>query len=160
MLIAVIGLLAAFIASAICILVHLQGLRWLLYTVQHGRRRFRHPLQIVLFVIFTLHLLEVMIYAAVIAIVESLGFGTLAGAVPTGADWFIDHIYFSLAAYTTLGLGDIVPHGAIRLITGVEALNGLLLVAWSATFTYLMMERLWTNDLPKDADGNDDLPTD
>ena len=26
---------------------------------------------------------------------------------------------------------------------GVEALNGLLLIGWSASFTYLAMERYW-----------------
>ena len=29
------------------------------------------------------------------------------------------------------------------MIAGVEALNGLLLIGWSASFTYLAMERYW-----------------
>jgi hypothetical protein len=31
----------------------------------------------------------------------------------------------------------------MRLVSGVEALNGLLLIGWSASFTYLAMERYW-----------------
>ena len=35
-------------------------------------------------------------------------------------------VYFSLVAYTTLGLGDIVPAKAWRVLSGMEAANGLL----------------------------------
>jgi hypothetical protein len=31
----------------------------------------------------------------------------------------------------------------MRLITGIEALNGLLLIGWSASFTYLAMQKFW-----------------
>jgi hypothetical protein len=40
-------------------------------------------------------------------------------------------------------LGDIAPLGPVRLLAGVEALNGLLMIAWSASFTYLSMENFW-----------------
>ncbi len=42
-------------------------------------------------------------------------FGTLEEAV-----------HFSLAAYTTLGLGDVIPAPEWRLLGGMEAANGLL----------------------------------
>lgn len=35
-------------------------------------------------------------------------------------------VYFSLVAYTTLGLGDLVPSSEWRLLAGMEAANGLL----------------------------------
>ncbi len=35
------------------------------------------------------------------------------------------------------------PSGAIRLLAGTEALTGLVLIAWSASFTYLEMARHW-----------------
>jgi hypothetical protein len=35
-------------------------------------------------------------------------------------------VHFSLAAYTTLGLGDVVPARQWRLLAGMEAANGLL----------------------------------
>jgi hypothetical protein len=60
-----------------------------------------------------------------------------------GPGWFEDHFHFSIASYTTLGIGDIIAEGPIRIIAGIEALNGLVLVAWSASFTYIAMERLW-----------------
>ncbi|MEO6299509.1 MAG: potassium channel family protein [Paracoccaceae bacterium] len=37
-----------------------------------------------------------------------------------------ESVYFSLAAYTTLGLGDVVPTHEWRLLAGMEAANGFL----------------------------------
>jgi hypothetical protein len=31
----------------------------------------------------------------------------------------------------------------MRLIAGIESLNGLVLIGWSASFTYLTMEEFW-----------------
>jgi len=56
---------------------------------------------------------------------------------------FFDCLYFSVVTYTSLGFGDQVPVAHARLIAGVEALNGLLLIGWTASFTYLAMERYW-----------------
>ena len=56
---------------------------------------------------------------------------------------FLDCLYFSVVTYTSLGFGDQVPLSHARLISGVESLNGLLLIGWSASFTYLAMERYW-----------------
>ncbi|RVQ67198.1 two pore domain potassium channel family protein [Croceicoccus ponticola] len=128
--------------------MHFFGLRWLAWLVQHREPKVRRPLLVVLFTIFTLHLVEVLLFAILLALIEAGGFGRLMGATYGGAGWFVDHFYFSIASYTTLGLGDIVPHGAIRMVAGLEALAGLVLVTWSASFTYLMMERLWSDRLP------------
>ncbi|WP_240654693.1 potassium channel family protein [Croceicoccus ponticola] len=145
---AVVGLIAAFIGVALSIEMHFFGLRWLAWLVQHREPKVRRPLLVVLFTIFTLHLVEVLLFAILLALIEAGGFGRLMGATYGGAGWFVDHFYFSIASYTTLGLGDIVPHGAIRMVAGLEALAGLVLVTWSASFTYLMMERLWSDRLP------------
>lgn len=67
--------------------------------------------------------------------------------VPTFAgvpvDTFRDCLYFSVVTYTSLGYGDQVPVSHARMIAGVEALNGLLLIGWSASFTFLAMLRYW-----------------
>ena len=46
----------------------------------------------------------------------------------------------------TLGLGDLSPVGTVRLLAGMESLTGLLLITWSASFTYLEMSRVWACD--------------
>jgi hypothetical protein len=48
-----------------------------------------------------------------------------------------------VVVYTSLGFGDIQPIAHVRLIAGVEALVGLLMIGWSASFTYISMERFW-----------------
>ena len=55
-------------------------------------------------------------------------------------------LYFSAETYTSLGFGDLTPVGPLRMIAGVEALNGLLLIGWSASYAYIAMERFWNED--------------
>jgi hypothetical protein len=69
--------------------------------------------------------------------------GQLGGFGGLPVDDFMDCLYFSAVTYTSLGFGDHVPLSHVRLIAGVEGLNGLLLIGWSASFTYLAMERYW-----------------
>ncbi len=58
---------------------------------------------------------------------------------------YSDYIYFSFSTYTSLGFGDIVPVGPLRLIAGMEVLLGLVLIAWTASFMYVQMERFWND---------------
>jgi hypothetical protein len=55
-------------------------------------------------------------------------------------------LFLSALAFTSLGFDAWVPVGAIRILAGVEALTGLVLVAWSASFAFLQMQRHWTQD--------------
>lgn len=43
-----------------------------------------------------------------------------------------ERVYFSGVVFSTLGFGDIVPAGPIRLMVAVQAITGLMLIAWSA----------------------------
>jgi hypothetical protein len=52
-------------------------------------------------------------------------------------------MFFSAESYTSLGFGDIKPTGPIRLVTGVEALNGLVMIGWTACYLYVAVERFW-----------------
>ncbi len=79
-------------------------------------------------------------------IVFGLGWRLLivAGAVEIApsAPALVDVIYFSGSIYTTLGFGDIVPvSGGGRLLATVEAVTGLVLIAWTASFTFDQMQR-------------------
>jgi hypothetical protein len=71
-----------------------------------------------------------------------LGTGTLAEASRFS---LTQCLYFSAETYSSLGYGDIVPGGDLRLLAGVEVLNGLLLIGWSASYTYIAMERFWND---------------
>jgi hypothetical protein len=87
------------------------------------------------------HLVEVTLYAvAYYASQTWLGLGKIDGQIEGNA---LDFFYFSITTYTTLGVGDLHPRGPLRLIAGVESLNGLVLIGWSASFTYLAMGQFW-----------------
>jgi hypothetical protein len=71
-----------------------------------------------------------------------LRLGVIAGDLQGG---ILDVLYFSITTYTTLGFGDLYPRGSLRLIAGIESLNGLVLIGWSASFTHLSMEKFWSD---------------
>jgi hypothetical protein len=86
------------------------------------------------------HLVQVTLYAVTYYICERMGgLGHIDGLMEGGA---LDQFYFSITTFTTLGIGDVHPRGALRLIAGVESLNGLVLIGWSASFTYLSMDKV------------------
>ena len=91
--------------------------------------------------IFSAHTIAVWIYGvAYWVLVHSFGFEPLSGIAH---DNFFGYVYFSAATYSSLGIGDIFPHGALQFITGVEVLNGLMLIGWSVMFTYFAVQKLW-----------------
>ncbi|UHD15657.1 potassium channel family protein [Thiocapsa bogorovii] len=54
-------------------------------------------------------------------------------------------IYFSAVTFTTLGYGDItLSSEQWRLLTGIEALNGVLLLGWSTALLYAVVHRTWS----------------
>ena len=90
---------------------------------------------------FSAHAVEIALYAgAIYFLVEGLGLGALGNA---GSRAFSDFLYFSAETFTSLGYGDVIPVGDLRLLAGVETLNGLLLIGWSASYAYIAMERYW-----------------
>lgn len=131
----------SFVLVALTIAIHYEALRstsnWVVDVPIFPRAR----IIIVLAVAMVSHLLQVLLYAgAYIWMIEIGTFGTIGGVEHLG---FADAFYFSITSYTTLGIGDLFPNGAIRIVSGIEALNGLVLVGWTASFTYLKMERYW-----------------
>jgi hypothetical protein len=102
----------------------------------------RTKVLVVIFGAFAAHFVEIAIYGvALYVLVRYMGIGKLSGVLPFS---FENCLYFSAETYTSLGFGDITPGGPVRLLCGVEALNGLLLIGWSASFTYIAMERFWS----------------
>ena len=104
----------------------------------------RNKLLVVISTAFIAHALEMALYGlSIYFMVKYLGVGTLSG--PAGRS-LASCLYFSAETYTSLGFGDLTPVGPIRMIAGVEALNGLLLIGWSASYAYIAMERFWNAD--------------
>ena len=57
---------------------------------------------------------------------------------------FEEATYFSVVTFTTLGYGDMTLHDHDwRLLSGIEALNGILLVGWTTALLFLVVQRSW-----------------
>ena len=126
----------------LCVVVHYEALSYLtgllkrLVTLRPRRR-----ILLLIFSILFTHVVEVWIFgAAYFMLGQSEGSGTL---VANHSMRFLDSIYFSAVCFTTVGFGDVVPMGALRFLAGTEALTGFVLVTWSASFTFVEMQRFW-----------------
>ncbi len=135
------AVLIAFALVAATVVIHYEVLRSTWLAVPHEPKHSgRNRMMMLLAGIFLAHTLEIGLYALAYYLMNNhLGLGTIAGATGGGG---IDYFYFSITCYTTLGLGDLYPSGPIRLVVGIEALNGFVLIGWSTSYTYLAMERM------------------
>jgi len=123
--------------------VHYETLRKLNAALPGLRIPNRAKLMVVILVAFLAHAAEMALYGFVFFLfLQEHGAGTLAGE---SSITLSNAMYFSAETYTSLGFGDLTPNGPIRLLAGLEALNGLLLIGWSASYTYICMERFWSN---------------
>jgi Ion channel len=126
---------------ALTTLIHYEVLRALNSTLSELKIPSRSKLLVVIFSAFFAHLLEMAVYGlALFVLVKYAGVGGLNGL---GNFSLINCMYFSAETFTSLGFGDIAPVGPIRLVAGLEALNGLLLIGWSASYVTIAMERFW-----------------
>lgn len=140
---------ATFAAVAIVILLHYEGLVALGRGQARRRRRGdvtygRRSVLKVVAGLFMLHVAEIWLFGlAFWGLLHWPGAGAMHGAV---APALLECVYLSAVTFTTVGFGDLAPVGPIRFLAGTEALTGFMLITWSASFTYLQMERHWRED--------------
>lgn len=142
-----IAMIAALVS--ITVLVHYEGLRVLSLAVRRIRFDPRAQMLAIILGVFLIHILEIGIYAwsywfgdKVVNIGDFVGAATLTAR---------DMLYFSTETYTGLGYGDISPTGDLRLLVGIETLNGLLLLGWTTSYTFVAMQQYWTMEDPAPA---------
>jgi hypothetical protein len=98
---------------------------------------------ICVFTIFLAHVVEIWLFGLGYYFSSQLdGIGNLFGKTANHGI-VLDYVYLSFVTYTTLGYGDLVASGYLRYLTGVEALVGLILITWSASFLFLEMGKYW-----------------
>lgn len=125
-------------------LVHYEVLRALTVSLPAIAVPPRTKLIVVIIGAFFAHVAEIILYALTIYVLARyMGLGTLGEASRFSLS---ASMYFSAETYTSLGYGDVIPSGDLRMLAGAEALNGLLLIGWSASYTYIAMERFWRDD--------------
>ncbi len=129
---------------AVVVIVHYEFLYRL--TVVMPSLKVRHRFRIVFGVFGALaaHALEIWVFAlSYFWMHHAQGWGHFEGNFQ---GTLLDCAYFSFTTYTTLGFGDIAPHGEVRYLVGLEALTGFVLITWTASFLYLEMTRYWGKD--------------
>ncbi len=98
---------------------------------------------------FAAHFVSIGVYAVAFWLLRRLPPGEPVARLSDLTDdapvTFLTDLYFSATSYSSLGFGDVAPFGAARLLAGVEALNGLVLIGWSTTFTFLALREFWTH---------------
>jgi Ion channel len=136
MLAANLGAASAMVAATV--LMHFWGLTLLTGVVSGGGERLkaheghgRAALVILLgvFGVFALHTIEIWSYAVLYR---------LLGETRT----FEEALYFSTVTFASLGYGDIVLSPRWRLLSAIEAANGVILFAWSTAFLLTVTRRL------------------
>lgn len=93
----------------------------------------------VVMLVISAHLIEIAGYALIYWIADvPLDIGLFTGRQPGPLALFC----FAAETYPSLGLDDIMPHGALRLIVAVGSINGILLLAWSGAFLFNFADRM------------------
>ncbi len=130
------------VAVVVCVLIHYEGLSLLARRrLQRGGEPQRRRVLFDILAIMALHVTEIWLFGLTYWMLLMIpGAGSIVGSWHPG---LLDAVYLSAVTYTTVGFGDVAPQGPIRLLAGTEALCGFVLITWSASFTFLEMERHW-----------------
>jgi len=95
-------------------------------------------------------ILRVLIFSfvlfTVIHIVHSLIWAFCYYIIPQTAQQFdnlSEAVYFSMVTFTTLGYGDISLSSDWRLLSGLEAINGIMLIGWSTAMMFSLIQNIY-----------------
>lgn len=128
----------------VSVLVHYEVLRKLSDWLARLRSLHRTRVLVLILGLLTTHVFEIWIYAVGFGQLDGVSdFGMIVHTVASEPSTWLDYVYFSFITYTTVGYGDMVPRGPIRFVAASEALTGWVLLGWSASFTFLEMQRFW-----------------
>ena len=79
-----------------------------------------------------LHFTEITIWAIVLLMIPQV----------TELTSFEEAIYFSLVTFTTVGYGDITLGHHWRIMSGFEAMNGIILFGWSTAVLFSIVQKI------------------
>lgn len=146
--------LLALVLVVICVTMHYESLRILGKTLgAHVHKRI--GVLLVMLGLLVAHGLEIWVFALGYMFADWMPDMGSIGLVANPD--VIDYMYLSSMVYATVGFGDIVPLGAMRMLSAAEALTGLSMITWSASFTFLAMQKFWP--APLSEDGSEDVPS-
>jgi Ion channel len=134
------------VTVSLAVLTHYEGLLFVSGRLQRAGGPRRAKVLYGILSMLALHVVEIWLFGvAAWLLLQWPACGHVAMSGVAGTPAFFDVIYLSAITFTTVGFGDLTPVGPIRFLSGTEALTGFVLIGWSASFTYLEMERFWRN---------------
>ncbi|MCB1948266.1 MAG: two pore domain potassium channel family protein [Burkholderiales bacterium] len=147
------ALLISGIIVICCVVMHYEALRLLGHAVgAHFHKRI--GMLIVMLGLLAAHVIEIILFALGYMVMQLLlGLGHITN-LDNGS--FLDYIYYSSVVYTTVGFGDLLPVGAVRMLSAAEGLVGLAMITWSASFTFLAMKHFWPHPLNESSNRSSD----
>lgn len=131
--------LISLLTTALTVLLNYEGLTLMSRSMEklarYGRRRFL----ILMFGLLLVQFSSVLVFALGFMILDLLELGKALN----GTGILLDFLYLSASSYSTVGFGDVVPGGGSRLLASVEAIVGFMMITWSASLTFIEMQRHW-----------------
>ena len=82
--------------------------------------------------LISLHLVQASIWALLYLLLPGV----------TEFQTFEKAVYFSLVTFTTLGYGEITIESGNRILAGLEAVNGIILIGWSTAFMFFVYQEI------------------
>jgi voltage-gated potassium channel len=137
-----IPMLSGMLLLVVTVLIHALGTthwaRFLIarYARYAGAFRQREALRVVIWtalILLALHVVEIVLWAsAYLLLLPGHQLDTMEEAT-----------YFSIVTFTTVGYGDVALTAVNwRLLSGIEALDGMLLLGWSTALLYAVVHRV------------------
>ena len=126
---------------ATAVLIHFEALNWLTKIIPTLNIKPRARVLFGVFGAIFAHVVEIWAFAfGYYFMIHQGGFGSLEGHFDKS---LMDCSYYSFVSYTSLGFGDIIAKGDMRFLSGLEALTGLVLISWTASFMFIEMQKFW-----------------
>ncbi len=85
---------------------------------------------VLILAIFAAHMIEIWVWAVFFFFIEEIS--TFEAA-----------LYFSTSSFTTVGFGDITLTEEWRLLSSLEATNGMILFGWSTAFIFAVIRGIY-----------------
>ena len=135
-------ILTGILLVSVTVVIHAVGTTsWIAFLVRHhGREGSLSPRTAIVVMTWTvvvlllLHVSQCLLWALAYLLLEPVAEITSFEAA----------LYFSLVTFTTLGYGEItLPESSWRVISGIQALNGIVLVGWSTALLFTVVQRIW-----------------
>ncbi len=136
-------LLVSFLVVVTCIAIHYRSLVFISqFPIKHLSRH-RWWINALIFGAIMTHIIEITLFSMAYYFLSH--WPRLGNIQDMSGEPSTDFWYYSFVVFTSLGFGDITPHGSIRMMTALETLTGLILIAWTASFFIVQMQH-WERD--------------